>query len=142
MKTKNLLLATFATLGLLTSCQTVPYQGQARETKKKPQESGIITLKENFRDEDRQKAEEKMKTNCSPLMFRIVEEGEIVVGQKIDTGTSETKRDDTRSEVGSLFGIPVIAGENGGKDMNSSSTTTNLREWQISYVCDSKKSKK
>ncbi len=141
MKNKILAIVTLAATVVVTSCQTTPYQGQARDTKKKPQESGVISLKENFRDEDRQKADEKMKSNCNPLTARIVEEGEIVIGQKVDTGSSETKRDDSRTDVGSLFGIPLTSGKAGGKDVNSSSTTTALREWQISYVCDTKKGK-
>lgn len=120
---------------LVAGCQTVPYQGQARETKKRAQEGGTISLKENYRAEDRQVADEKMKANCAPLNFKVLEEGEIVVGQKTQTDSRDTKRDDTRGEVGSLFGIPVIAGEAGGKDSQSSSLTTALKEWQISYQC-------
>lgn len=140
---KQVLLSAGA-LGLLfmIGCQTVPYQGQARETKKRPQEGGMISLKENYRPEDRQKADEKMKLNCQPLPFRVLEEGEVVVGQKVETDSRDTKRDDTRSEVGNLFGIPVISGEAGGKDSKSSSTTTALREWQITYQCENKKAKR
>ena len=124
-------------------CQTMPYQGQARETKKRPQEGGVISLKENHRAEDRQVADDKMKANCQPLSVKILEEGEIVVGQKTETDSRDTRRDDSRAEVGTLFGLPVMAGEAGGKDTKSSATTTALREWQISYQCtDGKKVKK
>ncbi len=131
---------TMCSLGVLSllmvaGCQTVPYKGQARETKKRAQEGGTISLKENYRDEDRQVADEKMKANCAPLSFKVLEEGEIVVGQTTKTDSRDTKRDDTRGEVGSLFGIPVIAGEAGGKDSQSSSTTMAVKEWQITYQC-------
>jgi hypothetical protein len=69
------------------------------------------------------------------LSFKVLEEGEIVVGQTTKTDSRDTKRDDTRGEVGSLFGIPVMAGEAGGKDSQSSSTTMSVKEWQITYQC-------
>ena len=129
-------------LVLLSGCQTVPYQGQARETKKKPQEGGVISLKENFRDEDRQKADEKMTKNCYPKSVKIVEEGKVVVGQKVDTGSTDTRRDDSRKTVGSLFGMPLVSGEAAGTNTQSSSTTTALKEWQIAYACDQTKVRK
>ncbi|HWU44482.1 MAG TPA: hypothetical protein VN132_13620 [Bdellovibrio sp.] len=125
----------------LAGCQTVPYQGQARETKLKPKEGGIIALKENFRDEDRAVAEQKMRRNCDPLPFRILEEGEAVVGQTTNSNTHDTKRDDSRSTVGTLFGLPITSGEAGGKDSSSSSTTTALKEWQITYQCEAAQKK-
>jgi hypothetical protein len=132
-----------AVLSFVVGCQTVPYKGQARETKRKPQEGGIISLKENFRPEDREVADEKMKSNCQPLPFRVLEEGEIVVGQKVQTDAHATKRDDSREKIGSLFGVPVVSGQNAGVDSSGSSTTTAIHEWQISYQCgDAKKAKR
>jgi hypothetical protein len=126
----------------LSACQTMPYQGQAREVKKKPKESGVISLKENFRDEDRAIAEMKMNNNCAPNAVRILEEGEAVVGQKVLTDSRDTHRDNSQAQVGSLFGVPVMSGDAGGKDSSSSSTTVALKEWQISYQCDTAKKAK
>ena len=136
MKTQVMKIAAGLCLLLAAGCQTVPYQGQARETKKKPQEGGLIALKENFRDEDRAVAETKMRNNCAPNPFKVLEEGEVVVGQKTDSSTRDTDRKSTESQVGNLFGMAIMSGEAGGKDSKSSSTTTSLKEWQISYVCE------
>ena len=123
----------------LSGCQTVPYQGQARDVKKKPQEEGVIAIPSEFRDEDRAKADQKMAANCAPGAFKVMEEGEVAVGQKTESNTSESDRASSQTKVGSLFGIPLVSGQAAGKDSQSSQTTTQLKEWQISYKCDSGK---
>lgn len=127
----------FVLIGLLilTGCQTV-YVPQARDVKRKPQAGGIIALKTEHRDEDRQKAEMMMQSNCKPKRFTILEEGEVITGQETKTSGNETNRDDNRHPAGSLFGIPVMAGQAGGKETQSSAVTTQLKEWQISYSCE------
>lgn len=118
-----------------TGCQTVPYQGQARDVKKKPQEGGVLALPLDPRDEDRMKADHKMKQNCGDLGVKVLEEGEVVIGQKTNSTTSEDNRDSSKKKVGSLFGIPLVSGQAAGKDVSSSSVTENVKEWQISYEC-------
>lgn len=123
-------------LGLLLSgCQTVPYQGVARDVKKKPMEGGIVAVPLDPRAEDRTKAEEKMKQTCNGN-YKVLEEGEVVVGQKTNSNSRETKRDRDQTQVGSIFGLPVMAGDAGGKDSNMESTTSQVKEWQISYNCE------
>jgi len=126
----------------LTACQTMPYQPYARDVKKKPAQSGIIALKPEHRDEDRNKAQSMMQSNCGTLPVKVLEEGEVVVGQESTTDSNTTKNQGEKSsQVGSLFGLPLMSS---GKDPSESTTakvsTTQLKEWQISYECESKKS--
>jgi hypothetical protein len=125
--------------GFLTGCQTIPYQGQARDVKRKPQAEGIVSVPLNPRMEDRARADERMKSNCAPYPVTIREEGEVVVGQEVKASSSEADRRSTEQQVGSLFGLPVTTGQAGGKDVQSSSVTTAVKEWQISYSCVAKK---
>lgn len=137
---KKLVLATLCAC-LFSACQTV-YVPKAREVKKKPRSNGIIAMPTSYRPEDRQRAEELMKQNCSPLSVSIVDEGEAVVGQETKSNMNTTNRDDSRSNVGNLFGIPVVAGSAGGTDSQASSVTTQIKEWQVSYNCEAEKSAK
>ncbi len=120
---------------IFVSCQTVPYQGQAREVKRKPSEGGIIALTVDHRPEDRSKADEKMKSNCANSTIKILEEGEVAVGQKTTSNSSDSYRPSTQKKVGTLFGVPLVSGQAGGTDTASSATTIELKEWQISYEC-------
>lgn len=119
----------------LQACQTVPYQGQARNVNKKPQESGVIAIATDYRPEDRSKADDYMKQNCSPFPVKVMEEGEVAVGQKTSASSSETDRASTKTNVGSFLGMPVFSGKEGGKDATSNSVVTNVNEWQIKYEC-------
>lgn len=119
----------------LAGCQTVPYQGQAHDVKRKPRKEGIVAVQVNPKPEDRNKAEEHMASNCNPLKFEIVEEGEVVVGQKTQSNARESERESTRYKAGSLFGIPIVGGQAGGTDTSTSSVTEAVKEWQISYKC-------
>ena len=142
---KNLLFSFFLlipTSVFFTGCQTVPYQGQARDVKKKPMEGGILALPLEPRDEDRMKADLKMKQNCQNLAVKVLEEGEVVVGQKTNSTSSENNREKSKQNYGNLFGIPVVSTNPGGKDMSSSTTTENIKEWQISYECQKGRSNK
>lgn len=118
-----------------SGCQTVPYQGQARDVKKKPMEGGVLALPLDPRDEDRMKAELKMKQNCQNMAFKVLEEGEVVIGQKTNSSGREDNRENTQRKVGSLWGIPLVSGDQGGKNTSSTTTTENIKEWQISYEC-------
>lgn len=138
MKLTQLLAVSAALTMTLVGCQTVPYEGQAREVKRKPQQEGVIALPSSPRTEDRAKAEVAMKSNCSPFPAKINEEGEVVVGQEVKSTASENDRQASKTNIGSLFGIPLTSGTEAGKDTHSSSTTTSIKEWQISYTCETK----
>lgn len=125
-----------------TGCQTVPYQGQAREVKKKPQTEGVIALTLNHRDEDRQKADEKMKANCSPYPVQVLEEGEVAVGEETTSTGKETERKSSERSMGKFLGMDLMTGEAGGKNTSTTSATTKIKEWQIAYKCEHKASAK
>jgi hypothetical protein len=138
---KNIILL-LGILAVITSCQTMPYQPYARDVKKKPQTNGTIALKPDHRDEDRAKADAMMKANCGKAPVRVLEEGEVVIGQESTTNANTAHHKGEESEqVGSFFGMPVMAG---GKDPSQSTTakvsTTQVKEWQINYECVGKKS--
>jgi hypothetical protein len=126
----------------ITGCQTVPYQGQARDVKRKPQTEGVVAIAVNHRDEDRQKADEKMKSNCAPYPVQVLEEGEVAVGETTTTDGKETERKSTERSMGSFLGMDLKSGEAAGKNVSSSSTTTKVKEWQIAYKCEHKASAK
>ena len=119
----------------LTGCQTVPYQGQARNVSLKPKADGVISIPTNYRDEDRSKAEGLMAKNCSPLTPEILNEGEVAVGTTTNSNEKTSNRKPSEVQVGSLFGIPLVSGDEGGTNSATSSTTTQLKEWHISYKC-------
>ena len=132
---QRLVLAAVGSL-MLSACQTVPYQGQARNVKMKPQVDGVISIPVEHREEDRQKAETTMANNCKPYVAQVLEEGEVAVGTKVDSNGKETDRASSERQLGSLFGIPLTTGEGAGKNTSSSSTTTQLKEWHINYKCN------
>lgn len=142
MKYVELVLVLSMIAGLLTSCQSVPYQPYARDVKKKPNQSGIIALKANYRDEDRQKASAMMASNCSPTQPRVIEEGEVVIGQESTTNSNTSKKAGTAStQVGSFLGMPLVSGgEDPSENTSAKVSTTAVKEWQISYECLTKKS--
>lgn len=116
-------------------CQTVPYQGTARDVVLKPKKEGTIAIPVDPREEDRTKANMKMAANCEPLKVNVLEEGEAVVGQKVNSTASNTNRASSETKVGSLFGIPLMSGDKGGVDQSASSVTTEVKEWRIKYEC-------
>ena len=139
MKNKLVLLTILA---LLSSCQTLPYQPYARDVKKKPNQNGIVALKADHRDEDRAKATVMMESNCRPAPVKVLEEGEVVIGQESTTNSNTSKNAGESSvSMGSFLGLPLTSG---GKDPSESTSgkvsTSQLKEWQISYECVQKKS--
>lgn len=122
----------------LTGCTTMPYQPYARDVKRKPATGGVIALHLEHRTEDRQKADEMMKSNCGAKPVKVIEEGEVVVGQKTETNARESDKAGTSDQkVGTLFGMPVMSsGTSASRDTNAVASTTALKEWQISYECD------
>ncbi len=139
---KYFLLITVALL--FTGCQTMPYQPYARDVKRLPNQGGVIALKTEHRDEDRAKAESMMKKNCGNGIVKIKEEGEVTIGQTTTGNAKETKDEGSDGfKVGSLFGVPVMSGASDpSKNTATTSTTTSLKEWQISYECGSGRNKK
>lgn len=136
VKTEYLSLTFVVTAALLIQgCVTIPYQGQARDVKKRHGDGGILAMKVDFRPEDRAVADQKMQANCSGKTVKVDSEEEVVVGQKTEGNSRDTDRKSDKRQVGTLFGIPMVSGEEAGKDTASSSTTTALKEWQIVYVC-------
>lgn len=133
---RNVTAAGVLLLGL-AGCQTLPYQGQARDVKRRPGDGGVIAMKVDHRPEDRAVADQKMRANCGNLDLKIESEEEVTIGQKVEGNSRDTNRESNKQQVGSLFGIPVLSGEEGGVDKRTSSTTTQLKEWQIVYKCAS-----
>lgn len=121
----------------MLGCQTMPYQPYARDVKRKPQQGGVIALKTEHREEDRAKATSMMQSNCGDKAVKVIEEGEVTVGQTTSGSAKETNdlgSDGTK--VGSVFGIPLkTGGVDPSKNTATSSTVTALNEWQINYEC-------
>ncbi len=118
-----------ALLGLLASaCQHIPY---ARQVKSKPQQGGVIALNVNHVPEDRQKAEGMMQTTCGRSSYKIVEEGEAVIGTETTSSGNAYNNSYGSGSGFSAFGVPL----SGGTSMNSNSSTVQKKEWQITYEC-------
>lgn len=131
----SITLVALSSMIFISGCQTVPYQGEARDVSVKPKNQGVVSIPLKHRDEDRAKATERMNRNCAPFPAEVVEEGEVAVGQETRSSGKETDRASSETKVGSLFGIPVMSGEAAGKNTSSTSTTTAIKEWHISYKC-------
>lgn len=130
------------TVLLLVGCQTMPYQGRAREVKKRSGQGGVIAMSLDPRPEDRQVAEQKMQATCGSQPVQIVEEGEVTVGTKSVQNDRSTHRDDTRRKQGKFLGMDVVSGEAGGLNTTTESTTEAVKEWQITYECGAASTKK
>lgn len=123
---------------MASGCVTIPYKPYARDVKKKAQQGGIVALKVEHRDEDRAKAQEMMERTCQPTAVKVLEEGEVVVGQETKVKGSTSFEEGKQGEkVGDLFGIPLVSGSKApGQETESSSSTLQIKEWQISYECE------
>jgi len=117
-------------------CAYVPY---AREAKKKPREGGVIALRTDHRPEDRQKADTLMAMNCAGANVKVLEEGEVVVGER--SSSSSQKTNDTAHGGGWNLGSGFRLGGSNQPSENTNTTTetTQVKEWQISYVCEKAK---
>lgn len=136
--------ALIAMAAALTACQAMPYQPYARDVKKKPGHSGVIALKPTHQTEDQDKAKNMMATNCGTAAVKVIEEGEVAIGQEVKSNADTVKKAGYEgNQVGTLFGLPITSGGANPTDSTSgSSTTTTLKEWQISYECMSKTTKR
>jgi hypothetical protein len=136
----------FAAVALLAmvGCQTMPYQPYARDVKKRPQAGGVVALKAEHRDEDKAKAFDMMKSNCGNEGYKVTEEGEVVVGQTT-ASTATENTDYGGKKTGTLFGLPITSGSDKSASTNTVASTTQLKEWQMTYECltstDSEKDK-
>ncbi len=132
---KNWMLITAA--AALTACQAMPYQPYARDVKKKPGQSGIVALKPVHQAEDQEKAKNMMASNCGTTPVKVIEEGEVAVGQEVKSNADTTKRPGyAGAQVGTLFGLPITSGGANPTDSTSgTATTTAIKEWQIAYEC-------
>lgn len=132
-------LGLFAAISLLTmaGCETLPYQPYAREVKRLPGAGGEIALRAEHRDEDRAKAQMTMSTNCGTSPVKVLEEGEVVVGQTTASNAQETHNAGRPgTTVGTLFGLPVTSGgQQASNNTSTTATTTALKEWNIKYEC-------
>ncbi len=139
---KKYLLIALPLVLLINACQTIPYQPYARDVKKKPGQNGIVALKLDHRDEDKAKANQMMTSNCQSAIVKILEEGEVVIGQESTTDSKTSKNAGESSKpIGSLFGIPMSSvGTDPSEATSAKVSTSQLKEWQISYECVQKKS--
>lgn len=117
---------------LTTNCANMfKYQPYARSVKKQPNQGGVIALRLNHRQEDQQKAKQIMSHNCGSKKTKILEEGEVVIGTI--TNSQAEREAANKKQVGSLFGVPVTSGHDG--QMNTTSETSQKKEWHIKYLC-------
>lgn len=119
----------------VVGCATLPYEPYAREVKKKPREGGLIALHTQYKPEDRQRAETLMASNCgSEATAQVAEEGEVVVGEKTNSTSNSHKTQESDSFF-SLNSMSFKQGTRPGENVNTSSETVQMKEWQISYNC-------
>jgi hypothetical protein len=119
---------------VLAGCAAAPPPpAYAREVKRKPLASGVIALHQAPTPGDRKLADSMMKTNCGESPVRVLEEGEVDIGEHAE---GESHKDKGQKEE-KWFGIIPVKDEK--PDQNKTSTnTTKLKEWQIVYECSSK----
>lgn len=122
---KTILSVVVVAVLIFTGCATIPY---AREVKKRPLAGGTIALRTYHGPEDRAKADSLMQINCGTNEVKVVEEGEVVVGQR-----SETTAHQGPSSSTSLFSFGNVS--NNGTSGSASTETVQVKEWQISYEC-------
>ncbi len=120
---------------LVTACQTVPYQGSARDVKRKPGVGGTVAVPLNPRQEDRDRATEHMISNCGSGNYKVTEEGEVVIGESTSANTRNDYRQNNQVQTGSFLGMPIVSGDPGGTDSQVNSTRTQMKEWQLAYEC-------
>jgi hypothetical protein len=120
----------------VVGCQTVPYQGNARDVKRKPGVGGTVAVPLNPRQEDRDRANEHMISNCGNGNYKVSEEGEVVIGETTSADTRNDYRQNNQVQTGSFLGMPIVSGDPGGTDSHINSTRSQLKEWQLTYECN------
>lgn len=130
----------FAALLAVVSCATGPYKPYAREVKKKPGMEGVIALKPEFITEDRTFADTLMAKNCGTKPVNVLEEGEVAVGQT--TSSNSQVRKEKEDNGFNMGGMKFLTGGQTDVDNKAAqSTTTAIKEWQISYNCQTEVAK-
>jgi hypothetical protein len=122
----------------IIGCQSLPYQPYARDVKKRPQQSGLIALNLNHRTEDSALAHKMMSTNCGPLKVKVIEEGEVVIGEKTTSNSNQRyESGESDAYVGNFFGMPVVSsGKDPATKTSSEASRVQIKEWQINYECE------
>lgn len=128
---KAAVLSCMAVAVAVAGCSTVPY---AREVKKRPADGGVIALRSAHTTEDRAHADSLMRTNCGSNQARIMEEGEIVIGQRTNSD-ARTSNERSESSGFSIGGVKFGGASDPYQRTSGSSETTQMTEWQISYQC-------
>jgi hypothetical protein len=130
----------FSMFLVLTACQTRPYQPYARDVKRRPGKGGIVALNQTHRPEDRALADQMMGSNCNGKKVNVLEEGEVVTGEKTRSSASQTSDQGHKSkQVGTLFGLPITSSsQSPSTETSTESEKIQTKEWQIGYECDPK----
>jgi len=123
---------TVSALLVAAGCAHVPF---AREVKKKPNDGGVIALRSNHLPEDRAKADSLMQVNCNGKEVKVTEEGEVTVGTRTSSSASAAMGQQSSNSL-LTFGMS----DGPALNSNSSSETSAVKEWQISYKCLSRQS--
>lgn len=126
---KCVVLTVLVAITYMVGCAMVPF---AREVKKKPTEGGVIALRLQHSPEDRAKADALMRSNCGSAEAQVMEEGEVVVGQKTNTVANSSFQ---AGSEGTQHGVFTFGGSDPGVATNSSQETSQVKEWQITYKC-------
>ncbi len=126
-------------LSLLTliqiGCQSLPYQPYARDVKKRTDSGGVIALRTEHREEDLAKAKGMMERNCSGTDVRILEEGEVVVGEKTNSRSDQNSYPNSAYATSPSGFVSGFGTTHTSNTQSGESTTTQLKEWQITYEC-------
>lgn len=124
---RSLLLAPFV-FGLLTlnSCMTPP-QPYAKTVEMEPGKGGIIMIHPSEDPIAHQKAEGMMQSNCAGKKYQILKEGETKVG----TASSGTTQNNSK-EAGFFEKLSGISNKT---ESQTSTATTDITEWRITYKC-------
>lgn len=128
-----LLTPLYVVLLFSVGCATLPYEPYARVVKVRTAQGGTIALHSEHRTEDRAKADTMMMTNCGTNASpQVMEEGEMVVGEKTDSSTQQSNNyhSNPAFKVGAL-----TFGSTPSNTTTGSSFTTQLKEWHITYQC-------
>ncbi len=133
----NLIIGRLLIMGIV-GCQSLPYQPYARDVKKRPQQSGLIALNLNHRQEDSALAQKMMASNCGQLKVKVIEEGEVVIGEKTTSNSNQRyESGESDATVGHFFGMPVVAaGKDPSTKTSAEASRMQIKEWQINYECE------
>ncbi len=127
----NVLSLTLVSQMLVSCAGMFEYKPYARNVQMKPKKEGIVALRQEHRQEDKDLAQSMMSQNCAPKNVEVQSEGEVVIGTTTESSTE--KRAGNEQQVGKFLGMPVMSGDPATE--NQSSTTLQKKEWQIAYLC-------